>query len=178
MLVKYAPKVIANGLPQEASLISGIILFASWVLATIVDMGLLRIGINIYDGQEVNLQTLFSEARIFFKFLATTIIYGLIVALGIILLIVPGIVFAVSLQFAPILVIDKGIGPIAAIKQSWKITKGVKLQLFIFNLILVGITIFGVIALLIGTLVTIPVTTIALVWVYRELIKQTGKLNG
>lgn len=177
MLLKYAPKVIANGLPQQASLISGIILFASWVASVIVDMGILRIALNIYDGAEVNLQTLFSEAATFFKFLVASVVYGLIVAVGLILLIVPGIFFGISLQFAPLLVIDKGIGPVAAIKESWRITKGARLQLLLFGLILVGINLLGVLLLLVGVLAAIPVTTIANVWVYRELTKQSATVS-
>ena len=173
-LLKYAPKFIANALPDEAAFFTALVLFISWIATVLVDMGFLRINFNIYDGADVTLQTLFSEVSIFFKYLVTSLIYGLAVGLGLILLIVPGIFLGVSLQFAPLLVVDKGVGPIAAIKESWRITKNARWQLFIFGLIIVGINVLGILFLLIGTLITIPVTTLATVWDYRELIKQSG----
>ena len=47
-----------------------------------------------------------------------------IVGIGLVLLIVPGIIFACRLSFVPYLVMDKGLDPVGAIEKSWFMTRG------------------------------------------------------
>jgi uncharacterized membrane protein len=47
-----------------------------------------------------------------------------IVGIGVILLLVPGIIFACRLTFVSYLVMDKGLDPVAAIEKSWFMTRG------------------------------------------------------
>jgi uncharacterized membrane protein len=47
-----------------------------------------------------------------------------IVGIGVILLFVPGIIFACRLAFVSYLVMDKGLDPVAAIEKSWFMTRG------------------------------------------------------
>ena len=73
------------------------------------------------------------------------------------------------MSFATYLVVDRGAGPIEAIKESWRITKGHKWQLFLLMLTLILLNIAGIIAFVIGVLVTIPVTWLAVTHAYRAL---------
>ena len=82
---------------------------------------------------------------------------------------VPGIIIAMGLAFVPYLVVERGLGPIDAIKESWRITKGHKWQLFLLVLALLGINLLGLLALVVGIFVAIPVTMIAFVHAYRTL---------
>jgi len=92
---------------------------------------------------------------------------------GTILLIVPGVIWAVKFQFFSYFIIDKGLGPIEALKKSSAITKGVKWNLLGFDLLIGGIALLGVLALLIGLLAAIPTAMIAMAFVYRKLLAQT-----
>ena len=47
-----------------------------------------------------------------------------------------------------------------------------KWDLFVFGLLLIGLNIVGALALLIGLLITIPTTMIAVASVYRKLLDQ------
>jgi uncharacterized membrane protein len=47
-----------------------------------------------------------------------------IVGIGLVLLVVPGIIFACRLSFVPYLVMDKGLDPVGAIEKSWFMTRG------------------------------------------------------
>jgi len=108
-------------------------------------------------------------ARPFWKYVGGKFAVAIVVLLGLILLVVPGIVAAVALIFVPYLIVDKKLGPIDAIKESWRITKGHKWQLFLLMLVLGLINIAGALALLVGLLVSIPVSMLAMVHVYRAL---------
>lgn len=100
------------------------------------------------------------------------LLVGLIVLGGFLLLIVPGIIWALKYSQASILVIDKKMDPLAAIKKSGEITKGYKGNIFVLGLALVGINILGALCLVVGLLWTMPLSMLAGVYVYRMLSKQ------
>ncbi|MFH0792198.1 MAG: DUF975 family protein, partial [bacterium] len=93
------------------------------------------------DNREGSFSDIYSCYPLFWKYLASSLLYGLIVFGGMILLIIPGIIWAYKFFFSQYLVIDKGLGPIAALKESSRITKGHKWNLFVFSLIFVGLLI-------------------------------------
>ena len=113
------------------------------------------------------------EPRHFLNMLGTSLLVMIIVVVGMILLVIPGIIAAIALSFATFSVVDKSLGPIAAIKESYRVTKGHWGALFLFFLVVVGINILGMILLLVGLLVSTPVSMLATVFVYRKLSAQS-----
>jgi uncharacterized membrane protein len=105
----------------------------------------------------------------FWRFLGAEFLVALIIAAGFILFLIPGVIASVGLSFATYLVVDRGAGPMDAIKESWRITKGNKWQLFLLMLTLVLLNILGIVALVVGVLVTIPITWLAVTHAYRTL---------
>lgn len=146
-----------------------IIAIVSWFLKNLVDIGLIKIALKFHDNQKPKLSDLFSGTNVFWKYIGGNILYGLIVFAGFLLLIIPGIIWSIKFQYYSYLIIDKGLGPIAALKQSSKITQGIKWDLFIFNLALIGVLVLGFLALFVGLFWTIPTTSIATAYVYRKL---------
>ena len=142
---------------------------ASGIVGVFVEMGLLTFALRAYDSiDSAGIKDLWNPMPFFYYF-AAQVIVGLAVVLGLVLLIVPGIMLALGLMFTSYLVIDKKRGPIEALKESWRITKGHKWQLFLFVLAILGLNILGLIALVVGLLVTIPVSMLAVVHAYRKL---------
>jgi uncharacterized membrane protein len=82
---------------------------------------------------------------------------------------VPGIIFALMFMFTTFIVIDRESGPIDAMKESGRITDGHKWKLLGFTLVLVLINLLGLAALVVGLLVSIPVSSLAFVYAYRLL---------
>jgi uncharacterized membrane protein len=107
--------------------------------------------------------------RPFLKFLGASILLMLAIVAGVILLIVPGIIFALMFMFTTFIVIDREFGPIDAMKESRCITHGHKWKLLGFTLLLVLINLLGLAALVVGLLVSIPVSSLAFVYAYRLL---------
>lgn len=140
-------------------------------------MGLIKIALRIYDNKKCELADVFSDLLsclpLFFKYLSASIVYILIVLSGIILLIVPGIIWSIKFSFFSYFIVDKGLGPIEALKQSSVITNGVMRDLFLFWLLVSVINCVGLLAFFVGLFVTIPITMIAIGYVYRKLLYQT-----
>jgi len=141
----------------------------SGVLGVVVEMMLINLALKAHDNVEaVQFSNAWGELP-FWRYLAVKVLAGLIVMVGFVLLIVPGVIAALVLIFSNYLVVDKGLGPIQALKESARITKGHRWHLLGFVLVVAGLNILGVIALFLGLLITIPVTMLAMVHVYRKL---------
>lgn len=120
------------------------------------------------DAKGVMLRDLWYPNR-FWRFFGTSILLWVIVGIGILLLIVPGVIAAIVFSFALYLVVDKGLAPVEALKESARLTKGNRWRILLLMLAVVGINLLGLIALFVGLLVTIPVTVLAMVHAYRTL---------
>ncbi len=109
----------------------------------------------------------------FWRYLGVSILGGIAIMLGLMLLIVPGIIVAIAFSFAGILVVEKGLEPIEALKESMRLTKGHRFALFKLGLSIIGLNILGLLALVVGVFVSISVTQLAFVHAYRTLSKNT-----
>jgi len=171
-LIYFIPDFIAELLKEDAPILSIIISIASWVLDMVIQMGLIRISLRFCDNEKGEFADLFSCFPLFFKYLLGLILYGLIILGGMILLIIPGIIWAIKFQFFSYFIVDKGLGPIEALKRSSAITRGAKWDLFLFGLLLGLINLLGAICLLIGLFATVPTAMVAMAFVYRKLLAQ------
>lgn len=162
----------AEGTPFSLTvLVMGLV---SGAIGILTELGLVTFTLRAHDAVErVQLKDLWNP-KPFVYYLAGQIVVGFIVVIGIILLIVPGVIAALGLMFTSYLIVDKGRGPLEALKESWHLTKGHKLTLFLLVLALTGLNILGLLALVVGLLVTIPVSMLALVHAYRTLEKNTS----
>jgi uncharacterized membrane protein len=108
-----------------------------------------------------------SESLGNFSILNLFLFLGAIV--GFMLLIIPGIVFCVRALFSTFILIDKKCTPMEALKESFRITKGHGVKLFLLSVAFIIINLLGILAFIIGIFVTLPITLIALVHTYREI---------
>lgn len=145
---------------------------ASLVIGQIVAIGLTRISLRICDGQQPEYSDLYNGLPLFFKYLLASILYGLIVAAGLILLVVPGIMWAVRFGLFGFLVVDQGAGPVEALLRSSALTQGARWNLFVFGLMLFGIVVLGALALVVGLFLAVPTALVAAAYVYRRLLAQ------
>lgn len=76
---------------------------------------------------------------------------------------------SVKLLFVEYLVMEKNRGGVEAIKESFKMTNGVWWNLAYLTLLIGLVNIVGALALLVGLLVSVPVSMLAMVHVYRTL---------
>ncbi|MFY0651310.1 MAG: hypothetical protein JXQ96_04720 [Cyclobacteriaceae bacterium] len=81
--------------------------------------------------------------------LANLLKFGL-VAIALVALIIPGIVVACRLAFVSYLVMDKGLNPIEAVEQSWKMTSGRGWHIFGLYLAAIFICIGGLLLFIVG----------------------------
>lgn len=98
--------------------------------------------------------------------------YILIVSLGMVMFVIPGLIFMVRFGFYGYLIADRRIGALKALSYSWQITQGSTIKLLLLWLILVVINFLGALVLGFGLVITIPMTFFANTYVYRLLAAQ------
>ncbi len=145
------------------------------VIGVIIGMGIIKVALNFCDNKENSFATLFSQYKLFFVYFLASVLYFIIVFLGIILLIIPGVYLAIRFIFFEYFIIDKKMGIVESLKESWKITQGKFWGVFAFSAALIALNILGALALLVGLLVTIPISIVAWAFVYRRISGIEGE---
>lgn len=175
-LVSVSPSLITGIIGNDNSGVVWIAQIFSWVLGVVVSIGQVRILLNLVDGAPAAFADLFSHYKLFFHMLLTQIIVGVIVVMGIILFIIPGIIFALRLQFATYALVDKKLNPFDAIGASWHMTKGSTLKLLLYAIISAVVALVGALALGVGLLLAIPTLLVAHMFVYRKLTQTVSNV--
>lgn len=131
----------------------------------------IRCLLDVVDGRSFGLkQTLLTiKPRSVVNYLIASMFFALLVSLGFVLLIVPGITALIALQFYGPLIVEENLGPVSALKKSYRITRGNFAHLLGFLIGLLIINILGLFAFGVGLVITIPVTYLAGVIVYKKL---------
>ncbi len=141
----------------------------SMALNSYLDMGAKRLTMRAVRGNAVTYNDLISEPVPYLNYLLASLLAGAIVFFGFLLLIIPGIYFGIALSLVGYVVIDRKLGPVEAVQQGWNLTRGVRGKLALFGSVVMLVNIAGALCLLVGLLVTIPLTMLAMADVYRQL---------
>ena len=164
-----SPKDLQGGDMSGIFLAEGVFFVLFLALFSFFFGGLIRIWLAIVRGQNADFGMLFSGVNRFLPLLAAQFILMILVMLGELVFIVPGVILALGLHFTAFYVVDADMGPIEAMKASWEATKGHKLNLFLFQLACAGLGIVGSLACCIGQFVSAPVCLLAASVIYVRL---------
>ncbi len=164
--------IVGSVSPKDSFSLIGVII--NLVLSTFVNMGITAFALKSHDNLEAAAASDLWHPQHFLPYLIATIISYIVIAVGFVLLIVPGIILALMLWFTCYLVIDRNLGPIEALKESARITKGHKWDLFVLAILLFLLNVLGFVLLFVGLFVTIPISMLAIVHAYRTLSGQAS----
>lgn len=101
-------------------------------------------------GEPFQVQDIFFAYQSFGNILLANILVGLIFVAGIIMLVVPGIIFACRLAFVPYLVVDEKMEAAEAVKTSWNMTRGHAGTIFLMGVVSFFVALGGLIFFIIG----------------------------
>jgi hypothetical protein len=177
-VVVYIPYIIGSLLRNTSFLFYLLFTLIGWAVQLMVSIGLIRISLKFYSGETPEFNDLFRFKGYFWRYLGGSLLLAIMVMVGFMLFIIPGVIWAILFQFYAFLIIDKNLGIMDSFKRSGEITKSVRWKLLGFGLLLVLINYLGVLVFLVGLFATIPTTMLAYAWVYRKLLDQTPQLTA
>ena len=144
----------------------------NWILGSVVALGIINITLKVLDGKKPAYKEIFfTNWRLLFVYIVASFLRQVVVIVGFICLIIPGIILSIKLQYIEYLIVDKKM-EFESINKSWEMTKGVKLKLFWLGLVLGLINVAGLLMIVVGLFITIPLSMLANVYVYRKLLSQ------
>jgi uncharacterized membrane protein len=138
----------AANVPAMISLIILLISMVGFLVDIYLRYNMQKIFLNVSQHKPINVEDLFKSVDMnLFWWAVASVLYTIVVVIGFICLIVPGIYLAIKYSFVPLLVLDKHMKIGEAFETSSRMTMGVKWDLFTFMLALMGL---GIVSLIVG----------------------------
>lgn len=174
LIINGVSSGILDAIAGDSWVMKFLAFLANFLVQSAVGLGVCRVTLHAVDSVDSTSLGDAWEPQFILPFLGASIFYSLMVGLGLVFLIVPGVILAVVFAFWPYPVAE-GAGPIDALSYARLITKGHRWRIFLFFLALVLVNILGFMALVVGLLVSIPVTALAAAHAYRALASMADQ---
>lgn len=159
---------LLNGISHAGAVVS-------FAVTTPLFMGNFIVSAKLLQGQTPEFRDFFLGFQYFLPLLLLSLVAGLFIGIGTLLLIIPGIYLAVAYFFASYLVVDRGLDFWPAMELSRRTINPRWFGFFAFMLLLVLLNLAGAIALGVGLLVTIPLSFCAVTAAYAEIFGLQAK---
>jgi len=153
-----------------ADALVSIVLFAYGLLIVApVDYGVAFAHLKAARADKLIIKDMFEAFRNYWNAVLANLLVGVIVLFGLVILIIPGIIFACKLAFTPYLVVDLKMGVIEAVKESWRMTNGYAWKVFLIGLLAIPISIAGFICFGVGIIVAVMWIRLAFASLYHSV---------
>lgn len=139
------------------------------VVNAALGIGIYRVALQITAGEPADLGKAFTYDR-WAEWIIFSIVYGLIIGVGLILCLIPGIILLYFFALAPYFFLDQNMdfGSAMTAAREAASSKGVGFPVLLC--IIVGV--LGAVACFVGVLVTAPLAYVAVAYLYRYAIGQ------
>jgi uncharacterized membrane protein len=149
---------------------------ASLIIGGPISLGMAIYFLRISRDESVEINNLFDGFKQFGNALGAYLLMLLIIILGFILLIVPGIIAALALsQTFNIMHDEPNLGPIEAMKKSHEMMKGHRGDYFLLNLSFIGWALLCILTIGIGFLFLAPYASVTNAIFYNNLVDYHNK---
>lgn len=172
-LVEIAFNILGESL--SGGLFALLLSIASFLVVIRLTLGMQWIYLAAVDGDTPAWADLFAKETLFWTYLGASALFSLMLSLGFLLLIVPGIYLALRFGFYGFAMIDRDAAIGEAFRVSSRITEGHRWQLLLFGLVVIVLNLLGLLALFVGVLVTGPVSALAAATIYRRLLPASPR---
>jgi len=145
----------------------------SFLLAGPLQLGIAIYFLNILNDRPASIENLIEGFKPLLKVILIYIIISIATAIGIVLLIIPGIIIALGLSMTYyILVENLELSIEESLKESWRLTNGYKMELFVLLLRFIPWYLLGLLCFGIGIFVVMPWHQLTLANYYNYLKQQ------
>jgi uncharacterized membrane protein len=140
-----------------------------------IDYGAKWVFLKAVRGERIEVRDIFiTFQRNYWNVIIANVVVSIIIGLGIVMLIVPGIIFACRLAFVPYLVVDREMDVMDALRVSWDMTRGYGWQIFLMGLLAIPVVLLGLICLFVGVIVSVMWISAAFAVMYHAVEMKDG----
>jgi hypothetical protein len=144
------------------------------VVGAFFRVGLVRINLAAARGQTPNFADLFSGGALFLRMVGLQLLLTVAYMVGCAAFVVGMVFVALAFCLADYYAVDADLGVIDAMKASYEATKGQWGSLFVFFLVIFGISLVGMLACCVGVLVAGAVGSVGMAIIYTRLSGRGG----
>lgn len=134
-----------------------------------VDYGISFVFLKAARDERVEIKDMLAALSNYRSAVLANLLVAAIVIIGLMLLIVPGIIFGCKLAFTPYLVVDRKMGVMEAIRESWRMTNGHAGSVFLIGLLGIPVIFAGLIVFGVGVIISFMWITLALASLYHSV---------
>jgi uncharacterized membrane protein len=153
-----------------------LITLISFLLSSVpLIQGSLIAGFHIYTlkkltGRRAEFADMFKGFNFFIPALVASLLIGLFTFIGFLCLIIPGLVIIAMYKFTYLFIVDKRMDFWQAMKASHAIVRNDYFGFTMFVIVVFLVNVLGFLCLLVGLLVTVPLTFAAITVAYQEIV--------
>jgi len=145
-----------------------------FIIGGAIMVGIWRALLGMIGGRKPDVGMMFQGFDRFGDAFLARLVSGILIALGFICLIVPGIILSIMWMFTLPVIAETNLGFWEAMRESSRLTEGYRWKLFLLVLACIPVTILGFLALCLGLFVAIPVNCTAIALAYRFIQAKKG----
>lgn len=152
-----------------------------WPVSVLLTTGYTACLLRVREGKKFDFEDFLWGIRSMTRLLNVLLVQVLVwlmIMVGLILLLVPGIYVSVPLTLASTVLVRSDVDAVTAIKRSFEMSKGYWWDLAGLGLVIFLLNIVGALCFLVGVLITIPMSVIILFLAIEALEKQHCKESG
>lgn len=149
------------------------------LVALWLTLGQVRVVSRLARGLDAEGLMVFGELGRYPAALGVWLMASVAIGAGTCFFVVPGLIASVGLGFALFALIDQDLGPVDALSESWRLTDGHKLRVFLVGLAVAsGALLVSVATLGLGLVVAAPVLVLSQGVMYHSLLHLQPRLDG
>jgi hypothetical protein len=168
-----------DGMPEEDLLRLLLAFFGVLAASFFFSLGMTRGALAAYDRADLHAGAFFDFSRHPGRFLGVSLLLALATTLGFVSLLIPALFVLAFASFALWFVADQGLGPVAAFRKSWAMTRGNRGTILVFTLVMLlpsalasslhDMGLAGLSAALLLEAALLPIFFNASTYIYRQL---------
>jgi len=144
-------------------------MLAGFVLVSPLNAGFFVVGAKLLKNQTPDFVDFFGGFKFFLQLALLGVVSSILITLGLVLLIVPGIYLIVSYLFTVMFVVDRRLDFWPAMETSRRAVQPAWFKVFVLLLMLIVLNLAGALLLGVGLLVSIPLTHCILTVAYADI---------
>lgn len=161
-LINVAIAIVSQSVPLEA--------FISLLISAPLNAGFLIVAFKLLKNRATTFGDFFRGFNNYLPLFLVSIVSSVVIGIGLLLLLIPGLYLAVAYIFALPLVLEKKMNFWDGMEFSRKLISKNWFSFFGFAFVLVLLNLAGVLLLGVGLLVTIPISTCAIAAAYADIV--------
>jgi hypothetical protein len=137
-----------------------------------LSIGFIRINLAVARNRPADMPMLFSGGPYLLRCIGGAILFGIALTIGFLLLIIPGIYVALTYWSYMYFLVDRNVGVMESLQLASRHASGNRLNALVLFVLAIGLGLLGLLACLVGILVTAPLTMLMLTIAYLMMSGQ------